>query len=66
MPLLEVTQITVIFNITERENGQDRALQPQSLFASQHATRTLQGPACVLKARSPSSSSPPSTVPSEN
>jgi conjugative relaxase-like TrwC/TraI family protein len=26
---------TVIFNITERENGQYRALQPQSLFASQ-------------------------------
>ncbi len=25
----------VIFNITERENGQHRALQPQSLFASQ-------------------------------
>jgi conjugative relaxase-like TrwC/TraI family protein len=25
----------VIFNITERENGQYRALQPQSLFASQ-------------------------------
>ena len=26
---------TVIFNITERDNGQYRALQPQSLFASQ-------------------------------
>ena len=26
---------SVIFNITERENGQYRALQPQSLFASQ-------------------------------
>jgi conjugative relaxase-like TrwC/TraI family protein len=26
---------TVIFNLTERENGQCRALQPQSLFASQ-------------------------------
>jgi conjugative relaxase-like TrwC/TraI family protein len=26
---------SVIFNITERENGQFRALQPQSLFASQ-------------------------------
>ena len=25
----------VIFNVTERENGQSRALQPQSLFASQ-------------------------------
>jgi conjugative relaxase-like TrwC/TraI family protein len=25
----------VIFNITERENGQYRAVQPQSLFASQ-------------------------------
>ena len=25
----------VIFNVTERENGQHRALQPQSLFASQ-------------------------------
>jgi conjugative relaxase-like TrwC/TraI family protein len=26
----------VIFNITERDNGQTRALQPQELFASQH------------------------------
>jgi conjugative relaxase-like TrwC/TraI family protein len=26
---------SVIFNITERENGQSRAIQPQSLFASQ-------------------------------
>src|SRR5579883_1401101 len=26
---------TVIFNVTERENGQTRALQPQELFASQ-------------------------------
>jgi conjugative relaxase-like TrwC/TraI family protein len=26
----------VIFNVTERENGQTRALQPQELFASQH------------------------------
>jgi conjugative relaxase-like TrwC/TraI family protein len=26
---------TVIFNMTERENGQPRAIQPQSLFASQ-------------------------------
>src|ERR1700744_2296119 len=25
----------VIFNLTERDNGQDRALEPQSLFASQ-------------------------------
>ena len=25
----------VIFNVTERENGQARAIQPQSLFASQ-------------------------------
>ena len=26
----------VIFNVTERENGQTRALQPQALFASQN------------------------------
>jgi conjugative relaxase-like TrwC/TraI family protein len=26
----------VIFNVTERDNGQTRALQPQELFASQH------------------------------
>ena len=25
----------VVFNLTERENGQARAIQPQSLFASQ-------------------------------
>jgi conjugative relaxase-like TrwC/TraI family protein len=33
----------VVFNITERENGQHRALQPQSLFASQqYATAIYQ------------------------
>src|SRR5450432_288000 len=26
----------VVFNVTERDNGQTRALQPQELFASQH------------------------------
>src|SRR5215472_1555849 len=31
----------VIFNITERENGQYRALQPQSLFASQQFATTV-------------------------
>jgi conjugative relaxase-like TrwC/TraI family protein len=31
----------VIFNITERENGQYRALQPQSLFASQQFTTAI-------------------------
>src|SRR5580692_10597683 len=31
----------VIFNITERENGQYRALQPQSLFASQQFATTI-------------------------
>ena len=31
----------VIFNVTERENGQTRALQPQELFASQHYTTSV-------------------------
>src|SRR6201996_5883056 len=31
----------VIFNITERENGQYRALQPQNLFASQQFTTAI-------------------------
>jgi conjugative relaxase-like TrwC/TraI family protein len=31
----------VIFNITERENGQHRALQPQSLFASQQFATSI-------------------------
>jgi conjugative relaxase-like TrwC/TraI family protein len=34
---------TVVFNITERDNGQPRAVQPQSLFASQqYATAIYQ------------------------
>jgi conjugative relaxase-like TrwC/TraI family protein len=32
---------TVIFNMTERENGQPRAVQPQSLFASQQFATAL-------------------------
>jgi conjugative relaxase-like TrwC/TraI family protein len=32
----------VIFNITERDNGQYRALQPQNLFSSQFATAVYQ------------------------
>jgi conjugative relaxase-like TrwC/TraI family protein len=31
----------VIFNVTERENGQARAIQPQSLFASQQFTTAI-------------------------
>lgn len=31
----------VIFNLTERENGQARAIQPQSLFASQQFTTAV-------------------------
>ena len=31
----------VIFNVTERDNGQTRALQPQELFASQRVTTSL-------------------------
>jgi conjugative relaxase-like TrwC/TraI family protein len=31
----------VIFNVTERDNGQTRALQPQELFASQRVTTSI-------------------------
>ncbi len=31
----------VIFNVTERDNGQTRALQPQELFASQRVATSL-------------------------
>src|SRR3984885_10848057 len=31
----------VVFNVTERENGQTRALQPQELFASQRVATSL-------------------------
>src|SRR5580692_11804772 len=31
----------VIFNVTERDNGQPRAIQPQSLFASQQFTTAI-------------------------
>src|SRR5664279_3068711 len=31
----------VIFNVTERDNGQTRALQPQELFASQHYATSM-------------------------
>jgi len=41
----------VIFNVTERENGQARAIQPQSLFASQQFATAVYQSALTYKLR---------------
>jgi hypothetical protein len=41
MPDQRPIRFVIIFNITEREDGQPRAIQPQSLFDSQQFATTV-------------------------